>query len=103
MNLRSIVLAAVAAATLGSLAQAQTGPGMKEDTGSTVNTQGAPGIRAGEPANPTAPGATGGPAVVPPSTATTGSSQAPGGTNNPRSGTQAPDAQKGGGGSFGAR
>jgi len=38
-----------------------------------------------------------------PGAATTGSSRATGGTNNPQRGTQAPDAQKGGGGSFGAR
>ena len=103
MHLKSIVLAAVAAAALGSAAYAQSSPGLKEDTGSTVNTQGAPGVRAGQPANPTpGPAATEG-TIVAPDAATTGSSQAPGGTNNPRSGTQAPDAQKGGGGSMGAR
>jgi Protein of unknown function (DUF1236) len=53
MRFSSVLLAMVAAGTIATLAQAQTGPAMKEDTGSMVNTQGAPGIRAGQPANPT--------------------------------------------------
>ena len=99
MKLKTVVLAVVAATTLGSLAHAQSSPAMKEDTGSTVNSQGAPGVKAGQPANPT--GAASTPAA--PNTATTGSSQGPTGTNNPRTGTQAPDAQKGGSGSMGGR
>jgi hypothetical protein len=53
MRFASTALAIITAGALVSLAQAQTGPSMKEDTGSTLNTQGAPGLRAGEPANPT--------------------------------------------------
>lgn len=53
MRFSSPALALLAAAFMISHAHAQTGPAMKEDTGSTVNTQGAPGLRAGEPANPT--------------------------------------------------
>jgi Protein of unknown function (DUF1236) len=53
MRLTSVALAIITAGAIASYAQAQTGPAMKEDTGSTVNTQGAPGVRAGQPANPT--------------------------------------------------
>src|SRR5262245_7549175 len=103
MRFRSIVLAAVAVAALGSSAYAQSSTALHEDTGSTDNTHRAPAARADQPANPTpGPAATEG-TIVAPGAATTGSSQAPGGTSNPRSGTQAPDAQKGGGGSMGAR
>jgi hypothetical protein len=99
MRFTSISLAVVAAISLGSLAQAQTGPAMKEDTGSTVNTQGAPGIKQGTPPNPTGPAS----ATVPPAPGTTGSATRPGGTNNEQTGTQSHDAQKGGGGKDGAR
>jgi len=53
MRYASIALALITAGSIATLAQAQTGPAMKEDTGSTVNTQGAPGARVGTPANPT--------------------------------------------------
>jgi hypothetical protein len=53
MRYASIALAVITAGSIATLAQAQTGPAMKEDTGSAVNTQGAPGVRVGEPANPT--------------------------------------------------
>lgn len=53
MRFTSIALAIVTATAIASQAYAQSSPAMKEDTGSTVNTQGAPGARAGQPANPT--------------------------------------------------
>jgi Protein of unknown function (DUF1236) len=53
MRYASIALAVITAGSIAALAQAQTGPAMKEDTGSTLNTQGAPGVRVGTPANPT--------------------------------------------------
>jgi hypothetical protein len=92
MRTTSIVLAAVAALAIGTVAQAQTenrsGPGAATPQGEKVNqpparNQGATGQGVGS--------------------STTGSSQMPGGTNNPQTGTQAPDAQKGGSGKSGAR
>jgi len=53
MRLSSVVLAFVTATAIVSYAQAQSSPGMREDTGSMRGSQGAPGVRAGEPANPT--------------------------------------------------
>jgi hypothetical protein len=108
MRSTSIILAAVAALTLGSVAQAQTGGGMRPDTGSSQNTQGAPGSM-GNPqggaqtSNPTganSPSGTTGQGV---GGGTGGNSQRPGGTNNEQTGTQSHDSQKGGGGQGGAR
>lgn len=53
MRFASTVLAMIAAGGIVSLAHAQSSPALKEDTGTTRNTQGAPGVRAGTPANPT--------------------------------------------------
>jgi hypothetical protein len=100
MRITTLSLAVAAAIAAGSFAHAQTGPAMKEDTGSTVNTQGAPGLKQGQPTNPTGAASTPAPAAP---AATTGSSMRPGGTNNEQTGTQAHDAQKGGGGKDGAR
>jgi hypothetical protein len=99
MRITTLSLAVAAAIAAGSFAHAQTGPAMKEDTGSTVNTQGAPGLKQGQPTNPTGAASTPAPAAP----ATTGSSMRPGGTNNEQTGTQSHDAQKGGGGKDGAR
>jgi hypothetical protein len=99
MRIATLSLVAAAAIVAGSFAHAQTGPTMKEDTGSPVNTQGAPGIQQGQPTNPTGAAST----PIPAGPATSGSATRPGGTNNEQSGTQAHDAQKGGGGKDGAR
>jgi uncharacterized protein DUF1236 len=53
MRFATLAMAMITAGSVVTFAQAQTGPAMKEDTGSMVNTQGAPGVRVGTPANPT--------------------------------------------------
>jgi Protein of unknown function (DUF1236) len=53
MRYPSIALALITAGSIATFAHAQTGPAMKEDTGSAINTQGAPGVTVGTPANPT--------------------------------------------------
>jgi len=53
MRFASTALAMIAAVGIVSAAYGQASPAQKEDTGSMRNTQGAPGVRAGQPANPT--------------------------------------------------
>jgi hypothetical protein len=108
MRKTSIALAAVAALGIASLAQAQTGGGMRPDTGAAQNTQGAPGSMG----NTQGGAQTNNPTGASPHTGTTGqgvggavggNAQRPGGTNNEQTGTQSHDAQKGGSGKGGAR
>jgi hypothetical protein len=109
MRMRSITLAALTVLALGSFAQAQTGGGMRPDTGSSQNTQGAPGNMGNTQGSPNA---TSNPTGASSATGTTGpgvggtvggNATRPGGTDNEQTGTQSHDARKGGSGQGGAR
>jgi hypothetical protein len=102
-------MAAFAVLALASLAQAQTGGGMRPDTGSAQNTQGAPGNMGNTQGSPNATGNPTG-ANSPRGTSgqgvggdVGGNATRPGGTNNEQTGTQSHDSQKGGSGQSGAR
>jgi hypothetical protein len=110
--MRTISIALAAAATIGfaSLAHAQTGGGMRPDTGAAQNTQGAPGSMGNTQGGAQTNNPTGG---ASPRAGTTGqggvggavggNAQRPGGTNTEQTGTQSHYAQKGGSGKDGAR
>jgi hypothetical protein len=109
MRTISIALAAAAVVGFASLAQAQTGGGMRPDTGAAQNTQGAPGSMGNTQGGAQTSNPTG---AASPRSGTTGqgvggavggNSQMPGGTNNEQTGTQSHDAQKGGSGKDGAK
>src|SRR5262245_65092653 len=103
MRMTSIALAVVATLGLPAMATAHTGTGNKGDpSGSSNNAGNPPGANTtqGPTTKNPAPKATTGTGI---GGGTSGSSQQPNATNNPQSGTQAPDAQKGGSGSQGAR
>jgi hypothetical protein len=105
MRKTSIALAAVAMLTLPAVAIAQTGSG----AGNQGDPSGSSNNAGNKPGSNTSQGTVSNPGMnAPPSTTgvgggTSGSSTQPNATNNPQTGTQAPDAQKGGSGSSGAR
>ena len=110
MRITTIAVAVTATLALSCLAQAQTGGGLRPDTGAAQNTQGAPGQMGNTQGSPNATSNPTGAAG--PRSSTTGqgvggkvggNATQPGGTNNEQMGTQSHDAQKGGSGKDGAK
>jgi len=102
MRRTSIALAVVATLAIPAIATAQTGTGNKGDpSGSSNNAGNPPGANTTQ--GPVNNQTKGGSSTTGIGGGTSGSSQQPNATNNPQTGTQAPDAQKGGSGSQGAR
>src|SRR5262245_54849040 len=102
MRMTSIALAVVATLGLPAMATAHTGTGNKGDpSGSSNNAGNPPGANTTQ--GPVNNQTKGGSSTTGIGGGTSGSSQQPNATNNPQTGTQAPDAQKGGSGSQGAR